>query len=234
MHFTEILSYCFHHQTDQRHSVVEARATTSKSVFQQTTADHSQESTSDCLRVCVLFVRVDSVKMDDGLCCYVQCISDTPTIYILNFVYFPLNKLHFDSPSLIPNACICAWAVYIVIWNYQFFFSSLSPFPLSSFSLSHLAHFFSVFYSMYLLSQVGHIVLYISIGFSTRTLTIFIFYALQYTVYASRYGICSFWVCVCVRWRIFISRLTTVVVVFSLFPSNWSREFISISFIISG
>lgn len=71
--------------------------------------------------------------MDDGLCCYVQCISATLTIYILNFVYFPLNKLHFDSPSLMLMLCVClcAWAVYIVIWNYQFFFTlllSFSPF----------------------------------------------------------------------------------------------------------
>lgn len=200
---------------------------------QRTTANDRRVSEWICVCVCVccvLFVRVDSVKMDDGLCCYVQCISATLTIYILNFVYFPLNKLHFDSPSLMLMLCVClcAWAVYIVIWNYQFF----------SLFFSHLVHFFSGFYYLlYLLSQVGHFVVYISIGFPTRTFTIFIFYALPvYKAYALRYGIFRPILChsrfvrfMCMK-NIYISSDDSR----RFFPSDWHMEFISISFIISG
>lgn len=72
--------------------------------------------------------------MDDGLCCYVECISATLTIYILNFVYFPLNKLHFDSPSLMLMLCVCVPVCLSCLHRYlklSIFFTlllSFSPF----------------------------------------------------------------------------------------------------------
>lgn len=175
--------------------------------------------------VVVVVADVSLWKNGSGLCCYVQCISDTLTIYILNFVYFPLNKLHFDSTSLIPGYLPELFTSLFETINFSFSHLLLLQRPLPAFS--HLffssSPFLTFFCSLFIrVSCTVLIHLLVAHSFASRYPTWFFF------SFFRRFSSCLFFSSTRVfpcAWRIFIFRLTTVIV---------CLKFFSISFIISG